>query len=215
MVCALQAMPGQVVWGTAQAMVAFKKYLPVAAQAERVQVHAYGLVPTQALLMLTPPHPQALARFVQALRRQGLAAGPAQGRVGAAWQARFKSTVVQPDAHALAASWWVCALPMRLGLVDNLQHYPGSSFAAHAGLQSEPWLADWPAYWALGNTPFERQGAYRAQCQGLGLAQACHGLEAALDKGWLWSSDLFYERVKATANRPPRPRAAGRPVMAK
>jgi len=122
--------------------------------------------------------------------------------------------VVQPGLHSLKACLFVEQLAMRAAGAPDLATYPWSSFAAHAGVVNEAWLADLPIYWQLGNTPFERQSRYRQFSeQGLGEHDTS-GLLQCLQKGWLWSDDSFCAQIQELANRPVRPRPRGRPAKA-
>ena len=51
--------------------------------------------------------------------------------------------------------------PVRAGIVADPSEYAWSSYAHHVGSKSDPVITDHPLYWALGNTPFEREAAYR------------------------------------------------------
>jgi len=127
------------------------------------------------------------------------------------WEPRFKSTVVQPGLRSLKACLWVEQLAVRDAQAPDLATYLWSSYAAHAGVVNEPWLSDLPVYWQLGNTPFDRQSAYRQFSeQGLGQREEAQ-FQDCLQKGWLWSDEQFAFQVQELANRPVRPRARGRP----
>ena len=174
------------------------------------------MVPARALLLVSSPQAQNVGRFVQNLNRHF---SPAVRQVQAVpssslWEPRFKSTVVQPGLRSLKACLFVEQLAARATGAPDLATYPWSSFAAHAGVVNEAWLVDLPAYWQLGNTPFERQSRYRQFSeQGLGDRDGAT-LEASLQKGWLWADDAFCFEIQDVANRPVRPRPRGRPLKA-
>ncbi|HEX4843242.1 MAG TPA: hypothetical protein VFV57_06185 [Limnobacter sp.] len=213
MLIALQGLGGQRVFKTREAFALFHRILPQSAQAEGVAVHAYCMVPGAAMLLLSAREASQPGRFVQHLNRHF---SPAVRQIQpvefhALWEARFKSTVVQPGPRALKACLFVEQLAMREAGASDLATYPWSSFAAHAGVVNEPWLTDLPMYWQMGNTPFERQTRYR-QFSEQGASAAEHAdLQACLHKGWLWSDDAFCVQVQDLANRSVRPRARGRP----
>ena len=72
-------------------------------------------------------------------------------------------------------------------------------------------LQDHTLYWALGNTPFERQIAYRAAVHA-GLAQAeVTRFDKALAGGWVVGSDAFVRSIEPQCARRPVPARAGRP----
>jgi putative transposase len=72
-------------------------------------------------------------------------------------------------------------------------------------------VADHPTYWALGNTPFERERRYRDFLEaGTSEREAARITEAAL-KGWALGSTAFLQSQAQTAARPLEPRPRGRP----
>lgn len=216
MVLELQGVAGQDVFKTREAFSIFHTQLPLSAADEGIALHAYCMVPARALLLVSSPQAQNVGRFVQNLNRHF---SPAVRQLqvvpsSALWEPRFKSTVVQPGLRSLKACLFVEQLAARATGTPDLATYPWSSFAAHAGVVNEAWLVDLPAYWQLGNTPFERQSRYRQFSeQGLGDRDGAT-LEASLQKGWLWADDEFCVEIQDVANRPVRPRPRGRPLKA-
>ncbi|MBU0784777.1 MAG: hypothetical protein KJ798_05395 [Gammaproteobacteria bacterium] len=214
MVIELRGIAGQDVFKTREAFLLFHAQLPLSAAEEAIAMHAYCLVPTGALLMITASQAHRVGRFVQNLNRHF---SPAVRQVqtvnsSALWEPRFKSTVVQPGSRSLKACLFVEQLATRAAGAPDLATYPWSSFAAHAGVVNEAWLSDLPVYWQLGNTPFERQSRYRQFSeQGLSALDDAE-LAGCLEKGWLWSDDSFCAQIQDLANRPVRPRPRGRPT---
>jgi len=182
---------------------AFLTTLREAAAAGQVLIHAYALLPTEVQLLLTPTEAPALGRLMQALGRRYVSAyNRRHDHRGSLWDGRFRCAVVEPGATRLAV----------LCLIDG---YSGdaqvTSARQRSGGSPEPGLVDPPELWQLGNTPFEREAAYRALLgQGLPAAQAESLRRAALG-GWAIGSPGFVAEVAETAARPTRPRAPGRP----
>ena len=182
---------------------AFIAALREAAVAEQVQVHAYALLPTEVQLLATPGPAGALGRLMQALGRRYVSAyNRRHGHRGSLWDGRFRSAVVEPGALRLQA----------LLLVDGQSELPGwTSAAARTGGPRDGLLTDPPEWWALGNTPFDREALYRQQlAQGLSTTLAESLRQAALG-GWAAGSAAFAGEVAAATARPARPRARGRP----
>lgn len=182
---------------------AFHDALREAAAANRVAVHACALPDSALHLLLTPPDSQALSRTMQALGRRYVGAyNRRHGCSGTLWDGRFRCAVIEPGAWRLAA----------LLLLDGMAAAVG---AAHrAGGARLPWLVDPPEFWQLGNTPFEREAAYRTQLvQGLPTAQAQLLRDSALG-GWAVGSPAFLARLAEETSRPLRPRPRGRPARA-
>ena len=186
---------------------AYLAALREAAAAERVQVHAYALLPTEVLLLVTPAERLALSRLMQALGRRYVAAhNRRHGRSGTLWDGRFRCGVVEPGATRLQA----------LCLIDGAAADPGITSAAHRlGGPREGLLIDPPEYWQLGNTPFEREAAYRRLLDtGVAAAPAARLRSAALG-GWAAGSADFRAGLAAATSRPTQPRPRGRPPRAR
>ena len=174
-----------------------------AARAEAVQVHAFALLPQELQLLATPTEAGALGRLMQALGRRYVSAyNRRHGHRGSLWEGRFRCAVVEPGATRLAV----------LQLVDGQSNAPGlTSCGPRTGGARDPMLVDPPEWWALGNTPFEREAAYRARlAQGLPSSQALALRQAALG-GWSAGSAAFAAQVAEATARPSQPRARGRP----
>lgn len=127
-----------------------------------VAVHAYVLMPNHVHLLATPPTEQALSKLMQSLGRRYVRwFNDKYGRSGTLWEGRFRSTVIEADRYLLACSRYIELNPVRAGIVNSPELYRWSSYAHHVGLLVDPLVTDHPLVWALGNTPFERQSAYR------------------------------------------------------
>lgn len=177
-----------------------------AASTEAVQVHAWALLDSEVQLLATPAEPAALSRLMQALGRRFVAAhNRRHGRSGTLWDGRFRCGVVEPGALRLQA----------LCLVDGASPQTGMTSAAHRlGGPRDGLLVDPPEYWQLGNTPFERESAWRARLDaGLDRATAVALRDAALG-GWALGSAAFKAGLAAMASRPAAPRPRGRPRRA-
>jgi len=173
------------------------------AAAEGVQVHAYTLQRTEVQLLATPAEPLALSRLMQALGRRYVAAhNRRHGRRGTLWDGRFRCGVLEPGPTRLQA----------LCLVDGAGAEAGASSATHRlGGPRDALLIDPPEYWQLGNTPFEREAAYRALL-GVGVPAAIGAwLRSAALGGWAAGSPEFMAGLAAAALRPAQPRPRGRP----
>jgi putative transposase len=174
-----------------------------AAAANRVAVHACAMPETSLHLLLTPPDDTALSLTMQSLGRRYVSAhNRRHGRSGTLWDGRFRCAVVEPGAWQLAA----------LRLVDGMA--TASTHAPRVGGGRLPWIVDPPAFWQLGNTPFEREAAYRTLLvQGLSAAQTQRLRDAALG-GWAVGSPAFLATLAETTARPTQPRRRGRPSRA-
>jgi putative transposase len=185
----------------------FLALLGEVAAAHGVVIHAYALLEQEVRLLLTPAEPTALSRMMQVFgRRYGGAFNRRHGRSGSLWEGRFRATVLEPERHLLAAMRWL-EEPEGEGIVSSRRH--------HLGEKTDPIVSDHSHFWSLGNTPFEREVAYRQLLASpLPLAEV-QRLTAAVVKGWPLGSEPFVAGLaRATARRlTPLPR--GRPPKPK
>ena len=131
---------------------------------------------------------------MQALGRRYVAAhNRRHGRRGTLWDGRFRCGVVEPGATRLQA----------LCLIDGAAADRGITSAAHRlGGPRDALLVDPPEYWQLGNTPFEREAAYRRLLQAGVPPAAAQALRSAAIGGWAAGSPGF----KASLAMPSRGR---------
>lgn len=209
----LQGVSGQDVFKVRDAFEAFHQRLPESAAQEQIRIFAYCLTPRHAMFLVGVPEAERLGRFVQDLNRHFVSALKQiePDNSGCVWEPRFKSTVIQPGIRSLKTCLFTETQAGLRGYTSDSSTYPWSSFQVHVGITREPWLSDLPSYWQLGNTPFEREAAYRRFAeQGVGLDDQAL-ISDCLQKGWLWADDLFAENIQSLANRAVRPRPRGRP----
>lgn len=183
-----------------------------AARQFRVAVHAYALLPGHWHLLATPVDSIGLARLMQWLGRQYVPYFNARyGRQGTLWQGRYRAVVLEPDPYLLLFSRYIELSPVRAELVSEPAAYPWSSFPHHAGIKPDPLITDHAAYWALGNTPFEREAAYRELVeQGVPAAEVLT-LDTATQKGWPLGSPAFKQALAKQAGRRVEQAPRGRP----
>ena len=167
----------------------------------RVDLLAYALPNGAVHLLATPPSAEGLSSAMQAVGRRYVAAfNRRHGRSGTLWDGRFRGTVVEPGDTLLEV----------LRLIDGLPA-PRSSAAHRLGQQRDPLLTDPPEFWRLGNTPFEREAAWRTLLvQGLPPARR-DALALGALRGWPLGSPDFVAALAADTQRPLRPKPRGRP----
>jgi putative transposase len=90
---------------------------------------------------------------------------------------------------------------------------PCSSAAHHGGLGTDSLITEPPAYWLLGNTPFEREARYRAWLSEPLPAAWLQAFDAALRGGWPLGSEAFVAKLTEQAGRPLARRPRGRPAL--
>lgn len=178
----------------------------------RVAVHAYVLLADHVHLLLTPASDGALGALMQGLgRRYGAAFNRRHGRRGTLWAGRFRTAVVQPGATLLEAMLFIDQHVVRSGVVASAADHAWCSAGHHLGRRRDPLLTESSAWWALGNTPFEREAAYRGLLdEGLAPARVAALAEAAR-KGWALGDADFLAALAQQVERPVQPRPRGRP----
>ena len=196
---------GQQVFVDADDRDAYRRALSAAAGAEPVQVHAAALLDSEVQLLVTPDDAGALSRFIQAVNRRFVAAfNRRHGRSGTLWDGRFRAAVVEPGPLRLQA----------LVLIDGAAATGHTTAGHRLGGQRDAVTVDPPEYWALGNTPFEREAAYRALlAEGVPVPTADMLRRAALG-GWAAGRPGAVPHAEE-GGRPLGPRARGRPRRAR
>ncbi len=146
-------------------------YLSDLRQAARdcqVTLQAYVLMTDHVHLVATPSRREGLGQMMQRIGRRYVAYfNRRHQRSGALWDGRFRAAVLDPEQFVLCCLAHIERNPLRHRLVERPEEWPWSSVAHHLGLACDPTLVNPPAYWQLGNTPFERESAYRHLLEGL------------------------------------------------
>jgi hypothetical protein len=169
-------------------------------------------MPGAVQLLVTPSDESSLPKAMQAVGRRYVAHfNRRYARRGTLWEGRYRATVIEGERFFLLASRVVELAPVRSHLVTAPEDYRWSSYRHHIGLTVDSLITDHPLYWALGNTPFERQRAYRELCeQALDERETTQLMQATL-KGWVLGSDTYRDWASRTANRRVSPLPRGRP----
>jgi putative transposase len=135
-------------------------------------------------------------------------------RSGTLWEGRYRSTVVQTDRYLLACMRYIDLNPVRAGLVEEASAYRWSSCGHYFGLRVDPVVDEHMVYWALGNTPFERQLAYRKLFETEIPPGELQAIRYATHRGWALGHQDFADRLVAETGRRASPGVRGRPRRA-
>ncbi|HXA47583.1 MAG TPA: transposase, partial [Burkholderiaceae bacterium] len=191
----------------------FLTWLREAAKQYKVAIHAYVLMPNHLHILATPSDAEGLARMMQWAGRHYVPYfNRKYGRSGTLWQGRFKATVIDAASYLLTCSRYIELNPVRAGLVAHPADYPWSSYIHHIGAKPDSLITEHALYWALGNTPFERDIAYRQLSEQALTPKELQDLKDTANKGWVLGSETFKTILEAQLNRQVRPGKRGRPA---
>jgi putative transposase len=190
----------------------FLRWLREASRQFKVAIHAYVLMGNHFHLLATPSDVLGLGRMMQWIGRFYVPFfNRKYGRTGTLWQGRFKTSIIDSERYFLICSRYIEMNPVRAGLVPQPSAYRWSSYAHHVGDRPDGLIADHPLYWAMGNTPFEREAAYK-QFMAQPIVQAeVDELNQAVLKGWALGSDAFKKQLEKQSRRRVGPGKRGRP----
>jgi putative transposase len=194
----------------------FLRWLRESAREFKVAIHAYVLMPGQLQLLATPADEAGLAHAMQRTGRYYVPWFNAKyGRSGSLFQGRFKTSVIDAASYFMQCSQYIELAPVRAQLAGDALAYPWSSFAHHAGVRPDPVVTDHALYWAMGNTPFQREAAYKELAERALTASQLQIIEGAVLKGWPLGSDAFKADLEKKAQRQVLPAKRGRPFKVK
>ncbi|WP_417069072.1 transposase [Niveibacterium terrae] len=164
----------------------YLEWLREALRETGIKLHAWVLMPDHLHFLLSAPDEAATGRLMQQLGRRYVRwFNQRHQRSGTLWEGRYRSTVVEPGQFLLPCYRYIESNPVRSGLVPEPAFHPWSSCRHHLGLESDPLVSDHPGFWALGNTPFDRQAAYRRLLEA-GIPDAeLERIRYAAHRGWL------------------------------
>jgi putative transposase len=206
------ANDGQLVFREDEDFERFLGWLRDSAREFKVAVHAYVLMPDHLHLLATPATVNGLAQMMQRLGRYYVPWFNAKyGRSGGLFKGRFKTSLTDSEKYFMVCSRYIESNPVRSQLVGDAGQYRWSSYAHHCGLKSDSLITDHALYWALGNTPFQREAAYRELSLPMLSEKEMAVLDAAVLKGWPLGSDAFKAQLQQRATRQVLPAKRGRP----
>lgn len=196
-----------------------RKYLETlreVASIHGVAVHAYVLMDDHVHLLATPETSEGLSRMMQAQGRRFVAwFNKRHGHVGTLWEGRFRATVIESERYLLTCMRYIDMNPVRAGLVGQCREYAWSSHAHYIGARTDPLITEHPLFWALGNTPFERDAAYKELfATDISPSDLTALTESAL-KGWPLGSSEFLLKLAQQTDRRLQAAKRGRPASAK
>jgi putative transposase len=187
-------------------------FLREAAVAAKVALHAYALMDDHVHLLATPAGAEGLSRMMQALGRSYVGwFNQRHRRSGTLWEGRFRSCLIEADTWLLPCMRYIELNPVRAGIAADAAAYRWSSARHHLGQATDALLTDHALFWSLGNTPFDREAAWRGFLAQPVAPAEVQQITACCLRGWALGSASFLERMKEVAGRRLAPAKRGRP----
>lgn len=191
---------------------AFLRWLREAARHFKVAVHAYVLMPNHVHLLVSPADEAGLGKMMQWIGRYYVPYfNHKYQRTGTLWQGRYRATVIDAESYFMTCSRYIELNPLRAGLVADPAAYPWSSCAHHIGLSHDAHITEHSLYWSLGNTPFQREAAYKELLEQALTIDEMQSLQDATYKGWALGSARFKAGLERQVQRRVQPGKRGRP----
>jgi putative transposase len=194
---------------------AFLAALAKTQQRYPLQLYGYCLMTNHFHLLLRPGPGQSISRILQSLTvAHTWRYHKRHHTIGHVWQGRFRSPVIQDDAHLLVVLRYIEANPLRARMVSDLGEYRWSSYPAHGLGRPDPLLSPMPELEALGRSRGQRRWRRRRKVLAAPNQDEIDRVRDSLRTGKPFGSIEFVE-AKAHAlglNLNPRPR--GRPRRA-
>jgi putative transposase len=190
----------------------FLGWLKESARFYRVAIHAYVLMPNHLHLLATPIDDEGLAKTMQKVGRFYVPwFNNKYERYGGLFQGRFRTSLVDSERYFLTCSRYIELNPVRAQLALAPLDYPWSSFAHHAGVRPDPLVTEHSLYWALGNTPFQREAAYLDLIEQGISTDELDSINISVLKGQPLGSDAFKAELERATQRQILPAKRGRP----
>jgi len=188
--------------------------LKQACDRHRCDVHAYVLMTNHVHLLLTPHTEQGIGKVMQLLGRYYVQHfNDSYSRTGTLWEGRYKATLIDAENYLLTCYRYIELNPVRAkDLVDHPSKYPWSSYRYNALGEENPVIVPHEEYLRLGNSPAERQAAYRALFKSRISDRTLEEIRQATNKAWVLGSNHFKEKIETQLNRQvsPKPRGGDR-----
>ncbi len=179
-------------------------------------LHAYVLMTNHIHMLITPHQEGTLGKVIQMLGRYYVQYfNSSYHRTGTLWEGRYKAALIDSDLYALTCYRYIELNPVRGGMVNHPAEYPWSSYRYNAlgdadGFATEM-LNPHRLYQIMGNTPAERQSAYRALFDSQIPNAKVEEIREMTNKAWVLGGERFKAEIEGILNRRSQKIKAGRP----
>ena len=140
----------------------FLELLKTATKREKVEIHAYCLMPNHFHLLLVPKEEKSLSRFMQWVMTSHVRYYHKKNRTsGHIWQGRYKSFMVEKESYYLTLIRYIEANPYRAKLTKRAEDWEYSSLYERVKrdreLLSEPYIKLYDKWIEYVNQPFKKK----------------------------------------------------------
>jgi putative transposase len=127
------------------------------------------------------------------------------------FEGRFRTSLIDSDRYFMTCSRYIELNPVRAQLSVGPGEYPWSSYAHHAGARLDTLVSDHSLFWALGNTPFQREAAYIDMVQQGLSSEEVDFITTSILRNKPLGSDSFKSQLEQKTQRQILPAKRGRP----
>lgn len=173
-------------------------------------VHAYVLMTNHVHLLITPHAEEGISKVMQYLGRYYVQYfNYTYDRTGTLWEGRYKASLIDSERYLLTCSRYIELNPVRAQMVDHPSEYPWSSYRSNALGQINPRIVPHVLYRRLGQSPEERQQAYRHLFRAHITEKTIAEIREATNKAWVLGNDRFKAKIERLTARQTAPKARG------
>jgi len=191
----------------------YQYYLSIlkdACQKYQCDLHAYVLITNHIHLLITPHAENSISKVMQSLGRYYVQYFNHQyRRTGTLWEGRYKATLLDSKQYLLVCSRYIELNPVRVGMVNQPEDYPWSSYHANALGNDDKLLVAHNVYLALGKDHEERCNNYRALFKYCVSEKELGDIRDATNKAWVLGNDKFREQIEKLTERQLCPKSKG------
>jgi putative transposase len=192
----------------------YQAFLQALAQTQsryQFKLFGYCLMINHFHLLLQPGAEQSISRILQSLTvAHTWRFHKRHHSSGHVWQGRFKSPVIQDDAHMLVVLRYIEANPLRASMVSDPGDYQWCSYQHHGLGRPDELLSSFPEWQRLGPTEAERRRRWRAKLRAAQKQEELRGVRSSLASGRPFGDTPWTEgiaqRLKINLERRPRGR---------
>lgn len=142
--------------------VAYSGILRESAAKSGCKIHSWTFMTNHVHLLATPDDKYGISKMMQFLGSSYVPYfNKKYDRTGTLWEGRFRSVIVDTDDYFFKVQRYIELNPVRAKMVSDPAEYTWSSYHHNALGKLSTLVTEHPLYLSLGDTPEQRQSAYR------------------------------------------------------